>query len=114
MTDFEKLLNDVINGKGNLAPVRAWLDKNLSKPGCDHGELMGMLDKALAAGLSEPVARAIRTHNETVAPPPTPPAAPAGADFPFELEEMAPGKDDPAGRAAEKTQIGRASCRERV
>ena len=105
MTDFEKLLNDVINGKGNLAPVRAWLDKNLSKPGCDHGELMGMLDKALAAGLSEPVARAIRTHIESVAPPTTPPAAPAGADFPFELEEMAPGKDDPAGRAAEKTQL---------
>ncbi len=96
MTDFEKLLNDVVNGKGNLAPLRGWLDKNLSKPGCDHATLLASLDKAQASGLSEPVVRAIRTHIESVAP-----AAPA-ADFPFELDEPPPPK---GGKSAEKTQI---------
>lgn len=94
MTDFEKLLNDVLKGKGNLAPLRGWLDKNLSKPGCDHGELLTSLEKAQSAGLSEPVARAIRTHIESAAP-----AAAAPSDFPFELDEQ------PKGKAAEKTQI---------
>ena len=96
MTDFEKLLNDVVQGKGNLAPLRTWLDKNLAKPGCDPAALLASLDKAQAAGLSEPVVRAIRTHIESIAPAPA--KAGAGADFPFELEE-APAK------SAEKTQI---------
>lgn len=96
MTDFEKLLNDVVQGKGNLAPLRAWLDKNLSKPGCDHATLLASLDKAQAAGLSEPVVRAVRTHIESVAP-----AAPA-AEFPFELDEPPPPK---GSKSAEKTQI---------
>ena len=55
MTEFEKLLNDVVQGKGNLAPLRGWLDKNLSKPGAAHGALLASLDKAQATGLSEPV-----------------------------------------------------------
>ncbi len=95
MTDFEKLLNDVMQGKGNLAPLRAWLDKSLKKPGCDTAALLASLDTAQASGLSEPVVRAIRTHIESVAP-----AAPAKGDpeFPFELEEMTP-------KSAEKTQI---------
>ena len=95
MTDFEKLLNDVLKGKGNLAPLRGWLDKNLSKPGCDHASLLASLEKAEATGLSEPVARAIRTHIESAAP------ASAPADFPFELDEV-PAK---TVKAAEKTQI---------
>ncbi|MGE5624018.1 MAG: bifunctional serine/threonine-protein kinase/formylglycine-generating enzyme family protein [Bacillota bacterium] len=95
MTDFEKLLNDVLKGKGNLAPLRGWLDKNLSKPGCDHATLLASLEKAESAGLSEPVARAIRTHIESAAPA----AAPAGGDFPFELEEQ------PNAGRAEKTEI---------
>ena len=98
MTDFEKLLNDVLQGKGNLAPVRAWLDKTLTKPDCDRAALVASLDKAQAAGLSEPVVRAIRTHIESVVPAAT--KSKADADFPFELEEVAPG---PAN--AEKTQI---------
>lgn len=97
MTDFEKLLNDVLQGKGNLAPVRAWLDKTLTKPDCDHGALIASLDKAQASGLSEPVVRAIRTHIESVAPAAKPKAAP---EFPFELEEMTP-----PVKSADKTQI---------
>ncbi len=104
MTDFEKLLNDVIQGKGNLAPVRGWLDKNLSNPDCDHAELLRMLDKALEAGLSDPVARAIRTHIESVAPRTAPPG-PADEEFPFELEPLPPTKEEAAARAAEKTQL---------
>ena len=95
MNDFEKLLNDVLKGKGNLAPLRGWLDKNLSKPGCDHSSLLDSLGKAESAGLSEPVARAIRTHIESAAP------AAAPADFPFELDDV----ESKGGKAAEKTQI---------
>ncbi len=107
MTDFEKLLNDVINGKGNLAPVRTWLDKNLSKPDCDHAALLGMLDKALASGLSDPVGRAIRTHIESVAPVTAPPApkGPTDEEFPFELEPMRTAKEEAELKAAEKTQL---------
>ena len=107
MTEFEKLLNDVINGKGNLAPVRAWLDKNLAKPGTDHAALMSMLDKALASGLSEPVGRAIRTHIESVAPAaaPSAPKGPADEEFPFELEPMQTVKEEAEMKAAEKTQL---------
>ena len=105
MTDFEKLLNDVIQGKGNLAPVRGWLDKNLSKPGCDHAALISTLDKALDVGLSEPVGRAIRTHIESVKPGAGAPATPADGGFPFELEPLPPTKEEAAARAAEKTQL---------
>ncbi|HET7176677.1 MAG TPA: serine/threonine-protein kinase, partial [Gammaproteobacteria bacterium] len=103
MTDFEKLLKDVIQGKGNLAPVRNWLDKNLTQPGCDHAVLLKALDKALESGLSEPVARAIRTHIESVPPAPKKPASPTDQDFPFELEEMTTREEDSA--RAEKTQL---------
>ena len=99
MTEFEKLLNDVVQGKGNLAPLRGWLDKNLAKPGADHAALLASLDKAQAAGLSEPVVRAVRTHIESLAPAAAPKSK-ADAEFPFELEEMTP----PA-KAAEKTQV---------
>ena len=99
MTDFEKLLKDVIQGKGNLAPVRNWLDKNLTQPGCDHAVLLKALDKALESGLSEPVARAIRTHIESVPPAPKKPASAADQDFPFELEEMTTREEENA-RAA--------------
>ena len=92
MTDFEKLLNDVMQGKGNLAPLRSWLDKNLAKKDCDHAVLIASLDKALASGLSEPVARAIRTHIDSV------PQNKPDPEFPFELEEMEP-------RGSEKTQL---------
>ena len=102
MTDFEKLLNDVIQGKGNLAPVRGWLDKNLSKPDCDHAALISALDKALDAGLSEPVGRAIRTHIESVKPASAAPSGPADEEFPFELEPL---PEEAAARAAEKTQL---------
>ena len=106
MTDFEKLLNDVVQGKGNLAPLRAWLDTNLVKPGTNHAALLKALDKAQEVGLSEPVARAIRTHIESVKP------AAAVSDFPFELDEPPPpkkpsGSDDKTAKAssAEKTQM---------
>jgi len=98
VTEFEKLLNDVLQGKGNLAPVRAWLDKTLTKPDCDHGALIASLDSAQASGLSEPVVRAIRTHIESVVPAVAKPKA--DPDFPFELEEMTP-----TAKNAEKTQI---------
>ena len=107
MTEFEKLLKDVIQGKGNLSPVRAWLDKNLSRPDCDHAALVNSLDKALASGLSEPVARAIRTHIDSVAPAAAKPAKVAGPtdeDFPFELEPMLTVAEE-AAKAAEKTQL---------
>jgi serine/threonine protein kinase len=96
VTDFEKLLNDILQGKGNLAPLRAWLDKNLKKPGSDTGTMLASLDKAQIAGLSEPVVRAIRTHIESVAPEAA--GKKPDAEFPFELEEMTP-------KSAEKTQI---------
>ena len=97
MTEFEKLLNDILQGKGNLAPLRAWLDKNLKKTGADTGAMLASLDKAQASGLSEPVVRAIRTHIETVMPAA---AKKAESEFPFELEEMTP-----VAKGAEKTQI---------
>jgi serine/threonine protein kinase len=100
VTEFEKLLNDVVQGKGNLAPLRAWLDKSLAKSGADYASLLASLDKAQAAGLSEPVVRAIRTHIESVVPAAAAPKSKADVDFPFELEEM-----EPANKAAEKTQI---------
>jgi serine/threonine protein kinase len=96
VTDFEKLLNDILQGKGNLAPLRAWLDKSLKKPGSDTGAMLASLDKAQTAGLSEPVVRAIRTHIESVSPEAA--GKKADAEFPFELEEMTP-------KSAEKTQI---------
>jgi serine/threonine protein kinase len=98
VTDFEKLLNDVMQGKGNLAPLRAWLDKSLKQPDCDTGALLASLDKAQASGLSEPVVRAIRTHIESVSPPA--PSKKGDSEFPFELEEM-----EPVNKSAEKTQI---------
>ena len=98
MTDFERLLNDVVRGKSNLAPVRTWLDKNLSLPGCNHAALITALESAANAGLSDPVVQAIRTHIQSVAPS-APPAA--GGDFPFELDEPPAAKGGKA--AAEKT-----------
>lgn len=105
MTEFEKLLKDVVQGKGNLAPVRNWLDKNLSQPSCDRAALLKSLDKALESGLSDPVARAIRTHIESAAPLATAQKSKSLADqnFPFELEQSAPKADDTV--RAEKTQL---------
>ena len=96
MTDFEKLLNQVVQGKSNLAPVRAWLDQNLSKPGCNHATLLTALQAAESNGLSEPVVQAIRTHIESAAPPPS--------DFPFELDE-APAKPAEKTQKVAKTQV---------
>lgn len=97
MTDFEKLLNQVVQGKSNLAPVRAWLDKNLSKPECNHAALLTALQAAESNGLSEPVVQAIRTHIESAAP-----AAPS--DFPFELDE-APAKASQKTQKFTKTEV---------
>lgn len=97
MTEFEKLLDDVMQGNGNLAPIRAWLDTNLSNPGCNHEALLDIVEKAQEQGLSLPVAHVLRTHIEA--------AKPLAADeFPFALEP-APELDKPSTSHADKTVI---------
>lgn len=98
MSEFEKLLDDVIRGNSNLAPVRSWLDKNLTNPDCNHQALLSMVEKAQEQGLSLPVAHVLRTHIEA--------ARPAANDFPFELEEVpeTKGKNEP-DTSSDKTEI---------
>ncbi|HET7650549.1 MAG TPA: protein kinase [Gammaproteobacteria bacterium] len=96
MTEFEKLLEDVMHGSSNLSPVRTWLDKNLSSPGCDHGALLEIVEKAQERGLSLPVAHVLRTHIEA--------AKPAADDFPFQLEP-APELEQDKPSTTEKTVV---------
>ncbi|HEX6550437.1 MAG TPA: protein kinase [Gammaproteobacteria bacterium] len=96
MTEFEKLLEEVIRGDSNLSPVRAWLDKNLSSPGCDHNALLKSVEKALEQGLSLPVAHVLRTHIEA--------AKATAVEFPFELE-AAPELDQANSPGGDKTVV---------
>ncbi|MGH8401324.1 MAG: protein kinase domain-containing protein [Gammaproteobacteria bacterium] len=96
MTEFEKLIDDVMQGNGNLAPIRAWLDKNLSSPGCDHEALLKIVEKAQQQGLSLPVVHVLRTHIEA--------AKPAAVEFPFTLEP-APELDEANISSPDRTVI---------
>jgi serine/threonine protein kinase len=96
VTEFEKLLDDVMHGNSNLAPIRAWLDKNLPSPDCDHEALLDIVEKAHERGLSLPVAHVLRTHIQA--------AKPTAEEFPFELEP-APELDQPNGSSPDKTVI---------
>lgn len=60
MSEFEKLLDEVVQGRSSLAPVRAWLDERLQQHDCDRMALYGVLERAQHAGLSQPVAMALR------------------------------------------------------
>ena len=60
MTDFEKLLDDAVQGKSSLAPLRAWLENQLKQPNCDRAALYAALDHAQKNGLSQPAAMALR------------------------------------------------------
>ncbi|HET7922518.1 MAG TPA: bifunctional serine/threonine-protein kinase/formylglycine-generating enzyme family protein [Gammaproteobacteria bacterium] len=98
MTEFKKLLDDVIKGNGNLAPIRTWLDRNLGNPDCDHAALLDIVEQAEQAGLALPVAHVLRTH--IGAAKPAAPASDAPADdFPFSLEPL----PESSASAAEKT-----------
>ncbi len=70
MTDFEKLLDDVVQGKNSLAPLRDWLEQALRQPDCDLDALCASIDNAQRAGLSQPVAMALRKQIGTVQNPP--------------------------------------------
>ena len=69
MTDFEKLLDDVVQGKISLAPLRDWLEQALRQPGCDLGALSASIENAQRAGLSQPVAMVLRKQIETLQNP---------------------------------------------
>jgi hypothetical protein len=60
VTDFEKLLNDVIEGRNSLAPLRSWLEVELNQPDCDPEILYTALEQAQKTGLAQPVAMALR------------------------------------------------------
>lgn len=66
MTDFEKMLNDLVHGKSPLAPLRTWLDKKLKQPDCDPEALHAALDSAQVAGLTQPAAMALRKQIDAV------------------------------------------------
>ncbi len=66
MTDFEKMLDDVVQGKSSLAPLRAWLDKKLKQRDCDPEGLYAALDNAQQAGLTQPAATALRKQIDAV------------------------------------------------
>ncbi|HVA55990.1 MAG TPA: protein kinase [Gammaproteobacteria bacterium] len=66
MTDFEKMLDDVVQGKSSLAPLRTWLDKKLKQRDCDPEALYAALDSAQKAGLAQPAAMALRKQIDAV------------------------------------------------
>ncbi|MGA9852789.1 MAG: protein kinase [Gammaproteobacteria bacterium] len=69
MTDFEKLLDDVAQGRSSLAPLRAWLEIQLKQPDCNLTIFYAALDHAQQAGLSQPVAMALRKQMDAVNDP---------------------------------------------
>ncbi|MGB9430082.1 MAG: protein kinase [Gammaproteobacteria bacterium] len=73
MTDFEKLLDDVVQGRSSLAPLRTWLAEQLLQPDCDLAAFHAAIEHAQQAGLSQPLAKALRKQIEA-AHAPTPPA----------------------------------------
>jgi serine/threonine protein kinase len=66
VTEFEKMLDDVVQGKISLAPLRTWLENKLHQPNCDAKELYAALDRAQAAGLTQPAAMALRNQIDAV------------------------------------------------
>ena len=66
MTDFEKLLDDIVQGKSSLAPLRTWLRKQLQQPDCNPEALYAALDDAQKAGLAQPAAMALRKQIDAV------------------------------------------------
>jgi len=66
VTEFEKMLADVVQGKSSLAPLRAWLDKKLKQRDCDPEALYAALDSAQKAGLAQPAAMALRKQIDAI------------------------------------------------
>ncbi|MGH8397170.1 MAG: protein kinase domain-containing protein [Gammaproteobacteria bacterium] len=69
MTDFENMLDDVVQGKNSLAPLRTWLEEHLKQPSCDLAALYAALEHAQQAGLSQPVAMALRKQIDAASDP---------------------------------------------
>ena len=74
MTEFEKLLDDVVQGKNALAPLRNWLELYLQQPDCNIQELLSALDRAQKSGLSQPVTLALRKQIDVIRSDRKPPA----------------------------------------
>ncbi len=72
MTDFENLLDDVVQGRNSLAPLRTWLEEHLKQPSCDLAALHAAIERAQQAGLSQPVAMALKKQIDTASDPKQP------------------------------------------
>ncbi|MGH8280282.1 MAG: protein kinase domain-containing protein [Gammaproteobacteria bacterium] len=60
MSDFETLLHELLQGKTPLAPLRAWLQEYFATPGNDSAPIEAAITTAQRAGLSQPLANALR------------------------------------------------------
>ena len=60
MSEFDRLLDDLLQGKSSLAPLRAWLEERLKQADCDTTPFLVAIDKAQQAGLSQPLVMALR------------------------------------------------------
>lgn len=60
MSEFDRLLDDLLQGKSSLAPLRAWLEEQLKQSACDTSSFMDAIERAQQAGLSQPLVTALR------------------------------------------------------
>ena len=65
MREFDQLLDDLLQGKSSLAPLRAWLEEQLKQPDCDTAAFTAAIEHAQQAGLSQPLVMALRKQIET-------------------------------------------------
>ena len=86
MSEFDRLLDDLRQGKRTRAALHAWLEEQLRQPGYDASSLMDAIERARQAGLPQPLALALRNQiaaahppGASVKPPPQPELANTGA-----------------------------------
>jgi serine/threonine protein kinase len=71
--EFDQLLDDLLQGKSSLAPLRAWLEERLKQSDCDTTPFSAAIERAQQAGLSQPLVMALRKQIETSRRPEVPP-----------------------------------------
>ncbi|MDE2070160.1 MAG: serine/threonine protein kinase [Gammaproteobacteria bacterium] len=69
MNEFDRLLDDLRQGKRTQATLHAWLEDQLKQPGCDASSLKDAIERARQAGLPQPLVLALR--NQMAAPRPS-------------------------------------------
>ncbi|HKT31950.1 MAG TPA: serine/threonine-protein kinase [Gammaproteobacteria bacterium] len=86
MSEFDRLLDDLLRNSRSPAAVHAWLGEQLTQPGCDAASLTDAIERARQAGLPQPLILALRNQIAAARPPaaavnptPQPESAASGA-----------------------------------